>query len=315
MSKSTFYLLLGICSGSIISGAALLPNSTGTQVVVGIMLVGMGVIAFFIVIVYYETGTLKTSLQSSAAQLNQSIISYTNSLKQVAEQIGVVNDARFIPDGFIGLQRECIAFERNSPPGVRPVRMGVFGHLPSHLRLSPLNIERGMQLFDNWEPPHMIADYIALVNERRDAILAFIKSGGVCREIYEQMRIEQYLSKRYTFHDQVVDPLEEVEERLNALRSLLDYKNYYLCFIPPTEERTGPYYLLKQGVGLIIDLRTTEPERHFTRSVDGLFTNSPRTMDDFERKFERASKTMDRKILFDQVEKYLDIVRTKRREG
>jgi len=42
VNKSTFYLLLGICATSIITGIAILPNSSGAQTVVGIILVGGG---------------------------------------------------------------------------------------------------------------------------------------------------------------------------------------------------------------------------------------------------------------------------------
>jgi hypothetical protein len=38
-------------------------------------------------------------------------------------------------------------------------------------------------------------------------------------------------------------------------------------------------------VGLVIDLRTTETQAHFTRSLDGLYTDSAVALEGFEEKF------------------------------
>jgi len=152
----------------------------------------------------------------AASNPNQSITSshpdtLTKTKGELVQKIDVISDVRFITEGPIGLERECIALEKKSVPG-KPVRMGVFGHLPSHIRHSTLTPERGDELFKNWEPLNMIDEYIRLVNERQEAMLNFLESGRICRETYEQDKIEQYVYKHRTDLDEIEDPPEEVEE-------------------------------------------------------------------------------------------------------
>lgn len=335
MGKGLFYTLLGIFASLIVAGVGILstsggttPASGGTAAAVAIILIGIGIIALVLINIYElrrgllerlsnEYSRLNTISESLAGQLQAAatgitdvVQDHTRTLEHVAGQLGVQNDARFVPTGFIGLQRESIELENASVPGREtPLRMGVFGHLPSHVRTAPLDRDTGAKLYHNWEPPHLIEQYIQLVNDRRAAMLRFLEDGGVIREAYEQGKIEQYIEQRHTFHDQIDDPLDEIEDRLRALRGLLDRDNYYLYFIEATEDRTTPYYMLKPHVGLLIDLRTTEPERHLTRSIDGLVSTSAEAMDDFQRKFERIVHTRDKGELIGQVEKYIDQVR------
>lgn len=328
MSRGVFYTCLGISASVITTGATMISDSAGTGASVGIILVGIGIIAMIILMVIRDNQLLKSglrsliselenSLRSSMSELENTIKNNTKSLKDAEKEIAVMNDSRFISDGFIGLQKEFVVLENNVSLGLGPTdRMGVFGHLPSHIRNTDLEVSRGKILYFNWESPQMIPTYVKFVNERRMAMLRFLDSGRICREVYEQAKIEQYLKDRYTFHDRVVDPLEEIEERFDGLRLLLKtYQNYYLYFIPSNIKRTGPYYLLKQNVGLILDLRTNEAGQHFTDSIDGLFTNSRQVMDYFAKKFVRTVTATAENVSIDEVEKYLDEIKKKRKAG
>ena len=195
------------------------------------------------------------------------------------------NDARFLPEGFIGLQKQGLVLDEDQQIGADRVRMAILGHLPSHMRLNDLTEERGRQLYENWEPPHLVADYVSLINRRSWALKRFVDSGGVVRDIYDKVKLAQYVAQGSTFHDKVLDPSEEILERLRRLLHYVERPNYYICLVGDEEDRPGPYFLLKQRVGLVIDLRTAETQAHFTKSLDGLYTDSAIALDGFEEKF------------------------------
>lgn len=195
------------------------------------------------------------------------------------------NDARFITRGFIGLQTQSLRLDEDDLIGPNHERMAILGHLPSHVRLTEMSLERAEKLYDNWEPPYLVPDYVRLVNRRSKAMRAFLDNGGYVREIYHQAQFSHYVEHGNTFHDLVKDPPVEIIERLNGLLEFLKYPNYSICILGKEEDRPGPYFLLKQGVGLVVDLRTTETDRHFTKSLDGLYTEAPEALQGFAEKF------------------------------
>lgn len=200
-----------------------------------------------------------------------------------ATNFNVINDAMFISDGFIGLQKQINTIESSVTSGRGYERLAVLGHLPSFMRLSPLKEEVGRILYYNWEPEYYIPDYVKLVNERSKFFREYIDNGGISRDIFFKKSISNYVSHRFTFHDKNEDPIEEIEERLNTLKHYNKKRNYYLYLIE--EEKTVPKFILKTNVGLVIDLRTTEVNKHFTHSIDGLFTQSEDIIKEFTRKF------------------------------
>jgi len=194
-----------------------------------------------------------------------------------------INDARFIKDGFIGLQKQINILESSQNIGKGYERLAVLGHLPSFMRLNPLTEEIGRILYYNWEPEYYIPDYVDLVNQRADFFKSYIDSGGISRDIFFKNSISKYVQNRFTFHDKNEDPLEEIEERINTLIHYNKKKNYFLYLLE--EEKTVPKFLLKTKIGLVVDLRTTEVNKHFTHSIDGLFTQSDEIIKEFSRKF------------------------------
>jgi len=195
----------------------------------------------------------------------------------------VINDARFISDGFIGLQKQINTIESSVTSGRGYERLAVLGHLPSFMRINPLKEAVGRILYYNWEPEYYIPDYVKLVNERSQFFKAYIENGGISRDIFFKKSISNYVNHRFTFHDKNEDPIEEIEERLKTLKHYNRERNYYLYLIE--EEKTVPKFILKTNVGLVIDLRTTEVNKHFTHSIDGLFTQSDDIIREFTRKF------------------------------
>lgn len=245
-----------------------------------------------------ERAQVRTSVDSAVEKLQ----SYNRNLEETARRLGVRNDARFLPEGFIGLQKQSLVLEEDTQTGPERVRMAVLGHLPSHMRLTELSDERGRQLYDNWEPPHLIADYVRLVNRRSSALRRFLDTGGIVREIYDKAKLSQYVAKGSTFHDKIQDPPDEIIERLRTLIHFIAKPNYYISLVGDDQDRPGPHLLLKQGVGLVVDLRTAETQKHFTKSLDGLYTDSPVVMEGFEEKFSLAWRQIEK----DQVRDFLE---------
>jgi hypothetical protein len=139
----------------------------------------------------------------------------------------------------------------------------------------------------------------------------FVESGGVVREIYDKTKLSQYVAQGYTFHDRIVDPSDEILERLRALIHYLHKSNYYICLVEEGEDQPGPYFLLKQGVGLVIDLRNTETQKHFTKSLDGLYTDSPIALDGFEEKFRLVWRHMEKDNVLDFLSGLIKDISTK----
>jgi hypothetical protein len=303
-------------------------KSEGGRVVGGI-LTGLG---FGLLLVWYlrelasaerirltsEANEAAERLQSASSGILAQFEGGVRNLADTLEKFGAQNDARFLPNGFIGLQARCLALDDDPQVGHDRVRMAILGHLPSHMRINDLSIERGGKLYDNWEPPHLIDDYVSLLNRRSSALRRFIDSGGVVREIYDQVKLEQYVQHGYSFHDKVVDPRDEIIERLQALLYYIAKPNYFISIVSPDDDRPGPYFLLKQGVGLVVDLRTTESHKHFTRSLDGLYTVSPKALEAFEEKFSltwRATLKDDARVFITGLITELQGSQTKRGAG
>ena len=229
------------------------------------------------------------SLAEHVSLLNTNIQEYTNSLKDTCDKIGMQNNGRFVPRGFIGLQEQANMLEKDPNFGSDYVRKAVLSHLPSYMRLNDLSEERGKLLFYNWEPPNLIPKYVEITNKRKEALKQFIERNGIVREIYDANKISRYVRNKFTFHDNIKDPVEEIKERLKALLHYLGYQNFYLGLIK--DEYTGPRYILKNNVGLLIDLRSTEIDAHFTKSIDGIYTEAPELLNEFDRKFSNIWKS------------------------
>ncbi len=115
------------------------------------------------------------------------------------------------------------------------------------------------------------------------------------REIYDKDNITQYVQQGFTIFDKIIDPIEEVRERVQALLALVERPNYYVSLLGQEhDERPSQYFLLKQEVGLVIDLRTNQTRKHFTKSIDGLHTESDAAMNAYEEKFQLMWNGTDR---------------------
>lgn len=297
MAKALSLAAMGISATFVIGGVTLLLSIPSTAAkVAAVVAIAAGfllpVILWLNAAFIAERASVNAVINDTSARLDsqcKSVISqlesYTQAMNDTASRLGVRNDARFLPEGFIGLQKSFLILDEDSQLGPDRVRMAVLGHLPSHMRLNDLTEERGRRLYENWEPPHLVADYVSLINRRSRALRRFMDSGGVVREIYDKAKLSQYVAQGYSFHDKVQDPSDEIRERLRALIHYLAKPNYYICLAEDDEDQPGPYFLLKQGVGLVIDLRNTETQAHFTKSLDGLYTDSPIALGGFEEKF------------------------------
>jgi hypothetical protein len=297
MGKALNLAVLGLSATFVVGGVTLLLATSGSPArVAGVLIIAVGVLIPVILwlnaVFMAERAAADTAINATTAQLgalSENVISklqsYTQAMNDTADRLGVQNDARFLPEGFIGLQRSCLALDEDTQVGPDRVRMAIMGHLPSYMRLNELTDERGRRLYENWEPPHLVSDYVRLINRRSAALRKFVEAGGVVREIYDETKLSQYAARGWTFHDRVKDPPDEILDRLRALIHYLAKPNYYICMLGEDEDRPGPYFLLKERVGLVIDLRTTETQKHFTKSLDGLYTNSPTALEGFEEKF------------------------------
>lgn len=233
-----------------------------------------------------ESQNVVESLERSTSTILSTFDTSVQSLESALNRLNEQNDARFLPQGFIGLQRASLVLDGNQEIGNERIRMASLGHLPSHMRTNPLALDRGELLYDNWEPPHLVAEYVDLVNRRSDALKRFIESGGIVREIYYKASLTKYVETQSTLHDNIMDPHDEIIERLNTVLAYLRRKNYSISLLDGKGDALGPHFILKKGVGLVLDLRTTETNKHFTRTIDGLYTETPETLRAFEEKFE-----------------------------
>jgi len=296
MTKDSHWGVVGISLTLVATGVTLLVAvSDDAALVAAVVSIVLGtllpIVFWFRTSFFAERARAEAAISASTESLERfssgvvsTLAEYTRSMEDTASRLGVMNDARFLPEGFIGLQKQCLVLDEEPQVGQDRVRMSILGHLPSHMRLNDLSEERGRLLFENWEPPHLVSDYVNLINRRSAALRKFVDSGGVVREIYDREKLTQYVAQGSTFHDRVQDPSEEIAERLQTLMHYIQRPNYYVC-LTSDEDRPGPYFLLKQGVGIVIDLRTTETQKHFTKSLDGLYTDSPIALDGFEDKF------------------------------
>ena len=269
-----------------------------TEIVFRIIGALVCVVSFIIpiaLVIYYKFKSIETinidyknqlteGIKSYHEQIDHEMQKYTSTLSNIISRSSIDNDALFIRDGYIGLQKQINILESSSEIGNGNVRMCISGHLPSYMRLKDLSNDMGSKLYKSWKPPNMVKVYVDLINQRRHAFQNFIEKGGIARDIFYKNDIYEYIHDGCTFHDNVEDPIEEMEERISALLSYIKHDNYYICLID--EKRTSPNFLLKQGYGLVVDMRTTEVDAHFTNTVDGLYTNSKDIIKEFERKFE-----------------------------
>ena len=236
---------------------------------------------------------------------------------------------RFIPNGFVGLQKESVALEKKDIRAVnthdrnyrdRIDRIAVYGHLPSFIRIEDMKVELGKKLFGNWVPQGKIEDYVDLVNQRRKAFWDFVTTKkGIVHDVFDKRRIELYVTGKCTMHDRVMDPPEEIIARLEAVRHLLkDYVNYHVHLLDRPMERPGPFYFLKQGVGLVVDLRSADTTNHITGSYDGVFTEDKKIIKQFMYEFCQAHQLSDfslddhakhREEAIDFFEKQLGVVK------
>jgi hypothetical protein len=310
MAKVLNLAVVGVSATFVVGGVTLLLTTTSSPAKVsGVLIIAIGVL---IPIILWLNDTFTAERAAAAAAITATIAkldalsenaisqmeSYTKAMNDTADRLGVQNDARFLPEGFIGLQRSCLALDEDPQVGPERVRMAILGHLPSYMRLNDLTDERGRRLYENWEPPHLVSDYVRLINRRSSALRKFVDAGGVVREIYDKTKLSQYAAEGWTFHDRVQDPPDEILERLRTLIHYLAKPNYYICLLGE-EDRPGPYFLLKEEVGLVIDLRTTETQKHFTKSLDGLYTNSPVALEGFEEKFRLTWRQMEKDKVLD----------------
>lgn len=295
MSKTKIFTFIGISATMFVGGLAFLITQNDTLFKpVGYILVSMGFIISCSSLLYAKFAEISGAgiqrakeigdlLDDKIGSLDKSIRGYTESLQETCDKLGLQNDGRFVPKGFIGLQQQANKLEQDQNLDGEYVRKAVLSHLPSHMRINDLTDKRGNQLYHNWEPPDLVPMYVEITNKRKEALKTFVNNNGIVREIYDANKIENYVREQFTFHDNIKDPPEEIEERLRSLLYYIEQPNFYLGLIKNTY--TGPRYMLKDNVGLLIDLRSTEIDAHFTNSIDGVYTESLDLLNEFDRKF------------------------------
>ncbi len=186
MDRSTNWGIVGLASALVLGGVSLMVASDrAVALVAGAVMLGSGVVLLVVHMVVAlflrERERVSTSAQSALDVIQHSTAGIMTTfeggvaqLERVAERIGVQNDARFVPEGFVGLLQQCLVLDSDLRTGARHVRMAVHGHLPSHVRIAPLTEARGAVLYDNWEPPHLVTRYVELVNLRYAALRKFL---------------------------------------------------------------------------------------------------------------------------------------------
>lgn len=212
-----------------------------------------------------------------AAQDQRKImIDLNSSLKKNTESI--TRNALFIPNGFIPVQRRAISIEQ-IPVTKGSIRYAVYGHIPSHVRDNKLSDEVANAIYENWKPEFQITEYKDLINTRKKVLDEYLEAGGICYEYYTEKAFTQYI-EGHTQFDEIQDPLDEVLTRIKKLRTLLEYKNYYV-FIFKSED-LGPSLLMRfddeadasVDIGLLIDLRTPGHTTDFKKRSYGIYTDS-----------------------------------------
>lgn len=342
MKTSKQYLLLGTSATIIVGGISIVFIENNWAKYTGILLILIGTLTLILLIIYNQYKSLeqantdyqnhlssfltgykgevtgefnnqKNRMESISTSINTKLDNFStniitglndhfNKYKEVIENTGIENDAKFIKEGFIGLQKKINTIENSSGTGDEFVRMAVLGHLPSYMRLNDLTIEMGRKLYSSWEPPYLVTTYIQLVNQRKHAFNNFMQNGGVARDIFLKQELEDYVRNGCTFHDSVEDPVEEIEERINALLRYIEMPSYWICLLD--EHKKTPNYIMKEQTGIVIDLRTTELKRHFTDSIDGLYSSSPKILHEFRRKFQ-MNWPNDRQSDKNEIKKFL----------
>lgn len=200
----------------------------------------------------------------------------TKSLNKNIEAI--TRNALFIPNGFIPVQRRAISIER-MPVTEGSIRYAVYGHIPSHIRDNELSDDVANAIYENWKPEFQITEYKDLINTRRKVLDEYLEAGGICYEYYTEKAFTQYI-EGHTQFDEIQDPLDEILTRIQKLRTLLEYKNYYI-FVFKSEE-LGPSLLMRFNdeaddsvdIGLLIDLRTPGHTTDFKKRSYGIYTDS-----------------------------------------
>ncbi len=232
--------------------------------------------------------------KSNLVKINSQLIS----LIEIAElRKSNSKETHFITDGFIGLQKKCIELEGIKTDKGKS-RIGIFGHLPSHMRNidNRLTKERGDVLFQGpGVTSNQINRYVDLVNQRTQALYDFLNSGGSCIEVYYESFISRYVEGNFRFNKNMPDMPEEVRDRINGLLFFLNKFDSYKINIIPNEDkrRKGPYFFLRQDVGLIIDLRTSEIDPDRARYIDGIYTTEKKVIEEFIDKHRRLLKDGD----------------------
>ena len=223
--------------------------------------------------------------------------------------VEVGKDDFIIKGGFIGLQEEINKLENNEKEGVR---LAVFGHLPSYLRLKPLKEEVAKLLFCNQESPRTIQKYVILVNKRKEIFEKYIGNDkNFASDIFFKKDIEDYVEKGCAASlDDVEDPPIEIKERLEALLEYNEKSNYNLYLL--SEKTVIPKFILKSNVGLVIDLRSATSfgtRTHFDDSISGLHIAAKDILDVFKYQFNllkidaQNRVSQNRKFLQEQIDK------------
>jgi hypothetical protein len=253
-----------------------------------------------------ELNIIKKSLLGIIYELKDNLQNTFNPANDVIEN---KNDAYFIKGGFYALQKTVVELEKNTDKD--KARYAVLGHIPSYMRRNPLTDKEAGQMFRHFRPAYLINDYVKLVNERFELFKDFLNKGGFIQEIYFKSDIENYVDGKNSPFDDAIDPISEVKERLSAMIEYNSKSNYYLYLLD--KKVAIPKFVLKDKLGLVIDLRTVDTHTHLDNSYDGIFTKSHNVMTDFYSKFHKLVNDMNRNSNYSFLKNQLNHLNKKSR--
>jgi hypothetical protein len=228
-------------------------------------------------------------LDNLKAEISPVLLKGIDDLKHAALNIRRQGWGSFVAQGAIGLQKFSIELETHVHSD-NMARFAIHSHLPSFIRSTELTLERGDQLYATWHPKGPGSHYYDLVNRRTKTVGDMLKSNAHIYDVFQLSSIDKYVSDKHTEHDEVEDPDDEILDRLNTLRNWIQTysKNYHVYIL--RDSRKGPGFLLVRDRGVLIDIRTTEKTYSFEHSIDGVYTEDPQLLKEFERKFDGITR-------------------------
>jgi hypothetical protein len=183
----------------------------------------------------------------------------------------------------------------------------VFRHLGSHLRRYDLSEDRAAYIFRDWKPEELMPRYVENINKRRRHFEAHLEAGFPCIEIYDRHHLERYILRAVTESELPPgDPIEEVEERLEALLDYQRFENYLPFFLDWGPWRNHPSFIVAEGECIFLDLRPNRAKKRFDDSSNCYASRHKGDIARFWRFFNLIPRMASRKQQFEFIEEKLE---------